>query len=250
MGARKVKYSRDAANRQPDIIEIIYQGSLRGALLLFLTFSPLKQSVEGYSYITTPNPVICYNTEDKMDKRGWIKKNFIPLLALLLVIAITVGIFYFYKSYPGRVDQLKGYGYLGAFLISLTFNATVILPAGNILILSVLGAVLPSATVVGLVGGTGAAIGEITGYMAGYSGRGLAKRSKMYNRVEGWMKRWGTLTIFIMSVVPFIFDLAGIAAGVLRFPFWKFFLLCWLGRTLLYVGVALAGAWGWEAVLH
>ena len=178
-----------------------------------------------------------------------LKKRFIPLLALLLVIAITAGIFYFYKQDPDIVERFKSYGYLGAFLISLTFNATLILPAGNILVLSVLGAVLPSAVVVGLVGGAGAAIGEITGYMAGYSGRGLAQRSKMYNRVEGWMRRWGTLTIFIMSVVPFIFDLAGIAAGVLRFPFWKFFLLCWLGRTLLYIGAALAGAWGWEAVL-
>jgi len=184
-----------------------------------------------------------------VEKGNWLKKNFIPLLALLLVIAITVGIFYFYKHYPGRVDQLKGYGYLGAFLISLTLNATVILPAGNILILSVLGAALPSAIVVGLAGGAGAAIGEITGYMAGYSGRGLAERSKMYSRVEGWMRRWGALTIFIMSVVPFVFDLAGIAAGVLRFPFWKFFLLCWLGRTILYIVVALLGAWGWEAVL-
>jgi len=184
-----------------------------------------------------------------MGKRDWLKKRVIPLIALLLVIAVTVGIFYFYRSSPDRIDQLKGYGYLGDFLISLTFNATLILPAGNILVLSVLGAVLPSAIVVGLVGGAGAAIGEITGYMAGYSGRGLAERSKMYNRVESWMKRWGTLTIFIMSVVPFIFDLAGIAAGVLRFPFWKFFLLCWLGRTILYIGAALAGAWGWELVL-
>ena len=184
-----------------------------------------------------------------MDRRDWLKKRFLPILALLLVIAITVGIFYFYKSYPGRVDQLKSYGYLGAFIISLTFNATLILPTGNILILSVLGAVLPSAIVVGLVGGAGAAIGEITGYMAGYSGRGLAQRSRMYQRVEGWMRRWGAPTILVMSVVPFVFDLAGIAAGVLRFSFWKFFLLCWLGRTILYIGVALAGAWGWEAVL-
>ena len=184
-----------------------------------------------------------------MDKKGWLKRNFIPLLTLLLVIAITVGIVYFYKYHPDIVGQLKKYGYLGVFLISLTFNATLLLPAGNILILSVVGAVLPSAIVVGLVGGAGAAIGEITGYMAGYSGRGLAERSGMYNRVESWMERWGTLTILIMSLTPFIFDLAGIAAGVLRFSFWKFFLLCWLGRTLLYVGAALAGAWGWEAVL-
>ena len=183
-----------------------------------------------------------------MDKKSWLKRNFIPLLILLLVIAITVGIFYFYKNHPDTVGQLKRYGYLGVFLISLTFNATLILPMGNILILSVLGAVLPSAIVVGLVGGAGATIGEITGYMAGYSGRGLAERSRMYNRVEGWMERWGTLTILIMSLVPFIFDLAGIAAGVLRFPFWKFFLLCLLGRTVFCMGVALAGAWGWGAI--
>ncbi len=191
---------------------------------------------------------MCYNTEDEMDKKDWLKRNFIPLLTLLLVIAITVGIVYFYKNHPGIVGQLRGYGYLGAFLISLIFNATLILPVGNILILSVLGAVLPSAIVVGLVGGAGAAIGEVTGYMAGYSGRGLAERSRMYNRVEGWMERWGTLTILVMSLVPFIFDLAGIAAGVLRFPFWKFFLLCLLGRTVFCIGVALAGAWGWGAI--
>jgi len=192
---------------------------------------------------------MCYNTCDKMDKRDWVKKIFIPLLALLLVIAITVSIFYFYRQNPNMNEKLEGYGYLGAFLISLTFNATLVLPTGNFLILSVLGAVLPSAILVGLVSGAGAAIGEITGYMAGYSGRGIAQRSKMYQRVEGWMRRWGALTILIMSVTPFIFDLAGIAAGVLRFPFWKFLLLCWLGRTILYIGVALAGAWGWEAVL-
>jgi len=192
---------------------------------------------------------MCYNASGKMNIRGWIKKNLFPLLALLLVIAITVGIFCFYRQNPDMVEKLRGYGYLGAFLISLTFNATLILPAGNILILSVLGAVLPSAIIVGVVGGAGAAIGELAGYMAGYSGRGLAQRSRMYNRVEGWMRKWGSPTIFVMSVVPFVFDLAGIAAGVLRFPLWKFFLLCWLGRTLLYVGAALAGAWGWEAVL-
>ena len=184
-----------------------------------------------------------------VEKRGQLKKKLIPLLTLLLVIAITIGIVYFYRHYPGRIDELKVYGYLGAFLISLTLNATVILPAGNVLVISALGAILPSATVVGLAGGAGAAIGEITGYMAGYSGRGIAERSKLYSRVEGWVRRWGAMTIFIFALLPFIFDLAAIAAGVLRFPFWKFLLVCWLGRTILYVVIALVGAGGWEPVL-
>jgi len=145
---------------------------------------------------------------------------------------------------------LKAYLYWAPFLISLTLNATVILPVGNILIISAFGAALPSAIVVGLAGGAGAAIGEITGYMVGYSGRGIVKSSQLYDRLMVWMRRWGVMTIFIFALVPFFFDLAGIAAGVLRFPLWKFILICWLGRTILYVGVALAGAWGWEAVLR
>lgn len=182
------------------------------------------------------------------EKRS-LKKRLIPLLTLLLVIAISACIFYFYRNYPDKINDLKAYGYLGAFTISLIFNATVILPAGNILILSALGAILPSAILVGLAGGIGAALGETTGYLAGYSGHGIVVKSRLYDRVEGWVRKWGTLTILILSLVPFVFDLAGIAAGVLRFPFWKFFLLCWLGRTLLYIGVALAGSWGWEAVM-
>ena len=205
---------------------------------------------------------MCYNSlEDKMsriishDKPGgvWrregVRKKIIPLFTLLLVIAIVVSVFYFYQSYPNKIEQLKNYGYLGAFLISLIFNATVILPAGNIVMLAILGATLPSATLVGLAGGAGAAIGEITGYIAGYSGQAIVRRQRTYARLESWVKKWGAITIFLVALVPFLFDLAGIAAGVLRLPLWKFLLACWLGRTILYIGVALAGAWGWEAVL-
>lgn len=184
-----------------------------------------------------------------MGKGHWFKKNLIPILTLLFVIVITVGIFFFYRNYPERVEALKGYGYLGAFLISLTLNATIVLPAGNFLIMAAFGAILPSAMLVGLAGGVGAAIGEITGYMAGYSGRGVVERLKLYNRMVEWLRRWGMLAIFFLSLIPFFFDLAGIAAGVLRYPLWKFLIACWLGRTVLYIAIAFAGAWGWEAVL-
>ncbi len=208
---------------------------------------------------TIPEHEMCYNAQrmsvtghDRQAevKRARLRNRIIPLLALLLVIAIMVGIYYFYRNYPDRVAQLKDYGYLGAFLISLILNATVILPAGNILVLAVLGATLPSATLVGLAGSTGAAIGELTGYMVGYSGQAIVQRREAYARVERWVKKWGVMTIFFLSVVPFFFDLAGIAAGIVRFPVWKFLIACWLGRTILYIVVALAGAQGWEAILR
>ncbi len=188
-----------------------------------------------------------------VEKGGGLWKKAIPVLTLLLAISITVALF----LYRDRVIELKDYVYLGAFLISLASNATVILPLHGPVILASLGAILYKSVgivgpvYVGLAGGAAAPIGEITGYMVGYSGRGIIERNKLYSRLVGWVKRWGAMAIFVFSLVPFFpFDLAGIAAGVLRFPLWKFFLVCWLGRTILYIGVALAGAWGWEAMLR
>ena len=170
---------------------------------------------------------------------GRIKKRLIPIVGLLFVVLITAGIFYFYREFPEKVDELRSYSYLGAFIISVTFNATLILPAGNMVILVALGANLPmpGPVIVGLVGGTGAAIGEMTGYIAGRSGRSLLARGSLYHRVETWVHRWGGLTIFVFSIVPLVFDLVGIAAGAMRYRFWKFLLFCWLGRMVLYVTV-------------
>jgi len=46
-----------------------------------------------------------------------------------------------------------------------------------------------------------------------------------------------------------LFDVAGIVAGALGYPLWKFLLIAWPGKSLKYVILVLAGAWGWETVL-
>jgi len=188
------------------------------------------------------------------NKKGWLKKRLIPLLTLILVLAISVALFFFGRN-PGLIAELKGYGYFGAFLISLIGNASILLPGIVLPILTGLGIFfyldvgLAGPVMVGLAGGVGAAIGELTGYMAGYSGRGLAEKSKLYFRLVGWVEKWGALAIFIFALVPLFFDLVGLAAGVLRFPLWKFVLVCWLGRTILYVVFIVLAALGWKVVL-
>ena len=120
----------------------------------------------------------------------------------------------------------------------------------SLLLLFALGAAF-NPILVGLVGAAGGAIGEISGYIAGRSGRGIARNNQWFFRAERWMRRWGTLTIFVFSLVPVLpIDTAGVAAGVLRFPIWKFLVVCFLGKTLLYAAMALFGAWGWEALLR
>jgi membrane protein DedA with SNARE-associated domain len=186
--------------------------------------------------------------------KGWLKKRLIPLLTLLLVVAISVALFFLGRN-PELIAQLEGYGYFGAFLISLIGNASIFLPAVVLPLLIGLGIIFYPASglfglvMVGLAGGAGAAIGEMVGYMAGYGGRGIVENSKLYWRLVGWVKRWGALAIFIFALFPLFFDLVGLAAGVLRFPLWKFVLFCWLGRTILYVALVVLAGLGWQVVL-
>ena len=193
--------------------------------------------------------------EYKGKDRKSLKRTLVPTLTIIFVIAVTVGLHLVYGRHQERLVELTNYAYWGAVLISVVGNATVILPGAVLVILANMGIVLYPVTgpfgpiMVGLAGGAGAAIGEMTGYMVGYSGRGVVEGSKLYLRLVEWVRRWGVLAIFILSLVPFFFDLVGIAAGALRFPLWKFVLLCWLGRTILYVVAVLLGAWGWETVL-
>ena len=195
--------------------------------------------------------------EDGGVKRSeWLNRKLVPVLTLVLVIAIAASIYIIYIRHPERLVELKEYVYGGVFLISLIGNAAFIIAAPVLPIFLAVGIVLYPVTgpagpiFVGLAGGVGAGIGEATGYMVGYSGRGIIQRVKIYNRLVEWLRRWGALAIFILSIVPFFYDLVGMAAGVLRFPLWKFMLFCWLGRTIIYVSIVLAGALGWDVVLR
>jgi membrane protein YqaA with SNARE-associated domain len=166
------------------------------------------------------------------------RTRFLRLLALLLVAAATVaGVLW-----RDRLGRFVAYGYPGIFLISLAANATVILPAPSLALVFALGGVL-NPILVGLVAGLGEALGELTGYLAGYSGQAVIENREIYDRLHGWMRQYGLATIFLLSVFPSpFFDLAGIAAGALRFPIGYFLLSCWLGKTLKTIGFALVGA--------
>jgi len=175
---------------------------------------------------------------------AWLRRKMIPLLGLVAALVIMGGIAYAYWRYPGMFRELRALGYLGVFLISLILNATIILPVSNMAMIIAMGATLPSPLFVGLAGGAGAAIGELTGYVAGRSGRRLLLRSRIYTRVEGWVKRWGWIAVFVFSAFPFAFDVVGIIAGALRMPLWRFSAACWAGRTISYVVVAYLAAMG------
>jgi len=179
--------------------------------------------------------------------KAWLKKRAIPILVVLLAIAITIVLF----LYRDKVVALGNYGYLGAFLVCLISNTSIILPVPGIVVLFALGATL-NPVLVALVGAAGGTIAEITGFMAGYGGRGMVQGGgRVYTLAEGWMKRWGGWVIFAFAAIPLpILDIAGVVAGVLGYPLWKFLLIVWPGKSIKYIMLVLAGVWGWEALLR
>ncbi len=132
-------------------------------------------------------------------------------------------------------------GYLGVFLISLLGNATVIFPVPSLAVVFAGGSVL-NPLLVGLVAGVGEPLGELTGYLAGYGGSAVIENRERFEQIKNWMERRGFITLFVLAAIPNpFFDLAGIAAGMLRFPVTKFLLACWMGKTtkaliLAYLG--------------
>ena len=69
---------------------------------------------------------------------------------------------------------IKSYGYLGVFLLPMLANATVFVPIPGVMVIFTMAAVL-NPILVAVVGGLGAATGELTGYLVGFSGQGLAE---------------------------------------------------------------------------
>jgi membrane protein YqaA with SNARE-associated domain len=100
---------------------------------------------------------------------------------------------------------------------------------------------------IGVIAGSAQALGELSGYIAGLSGKGLVTRSRFYPRVERWMRRHGTLFLFCMAVIPNpAFDVAGMAAGSTGYPVRKFLAVLFVAKSLRSIGIAYGCAAGIE----
>jgi len=160
------------------------------------------------------------------------------LLALVPVVIVTILIIVF----RDKVKHLEGWGLPGIFLLSIIANATVIIPVPGVLLTTTMATVFPPVGVA-LAAGTGAALGEITGYLAGYSGQIVIENRKYYQRIVEWMKKYGNWTIVFLAFIPNpAFDMAGIVAGALKMPITKFLMWCWIGKFLKMLVFALAGS--------
>lgn len=167
---------------------------------------------------------------------------------LALVIVVVLGISYAILRFSAQLDFLENYGYLGAFLASLITTTSIIFPIPGFVIIAAIAASTANWPLVALASALGNGIGECTSYIAGYGGSAIVnpQRYRLYQRAEGWMKRHGSLTVFIFALTPLPFDVAGIAAGALRFPLWKVILAVIAGRLPLTMAGCYLAHRGWS----
>jgi membrane protein YqaA with SNARE-associated domain len=171
----------------------------------------------------------------------------------LLLTAFAIGFFYF----SADIESLKSYGYAGLFLINLIGAASILLPSPAAASVVGAGALLedflgvPAFIWVGLVAGLGEAIGEFSGYAAGYGGRFIVEERPAYGRIRVWMEKRGFMTMFVMSTIPNpFFDVAGLAAGAVQMPLRSFFFAVLGGKVIKNTWLAAAGGVGAGVVAH
>ena len=168
-----------------------------------------------------------------------IGTNILRVLAIAAVIGISVYIY----SIRDRVEDFAAYGYPGIFLIAMMANATVFLPAPGVAVVFAMGSVF-NPLGVALAAGTGGAIGELSGYLAGFSGQAVVERSDIYDKINPWIEKYGGWTILVLSAIPNpFFDIAGVAAGMAKMPFRRFLFFCWIGQLIKMAMFAYAGAY-------
>lgn len=176
---------------------------------------------------------------NKINKHEKLVK-FAGLILIFLLSALII-------KFGDRLKDLETYGYAGIFAINLLGNATVIFPAPTF-ISAFIGGALFNPLLVGIAAGTGAAIGESTGYLVGLAGKSSLKNHGKYKRLRGWITTHGPLTIFFLALIPNpLFDLAGIVSGMVGLPFYQFLSFTILGKTLRFIAVSFLGAasYGW-----
>ncbi len=157
-------------------------------------------------------------------------------VAIAVIVTVVIALL------ANRIEELRALGYVGAFLIMLLGNATVILPVPGIVFVIAMGSTL-NPWLLGLAAGPGAALGELVGYLAGYGGVTPLEHTDLYRRFDRWMDRFGPLVIFVLAIIPNpFFDIAGLLAGASHMPWWQFLLAAGLGKIVQSTLLAWAGA--------
>ena len=176
---------------------------------------------------------------------GTYRRNKVTFLINLVGFAIVVGVVLAALLLRSRLDPSL-VGYTGVALSALLASGGLLIPVPALVIVCSASLFLVPL-LVGVVAGVAETAGELTGYYLGYNGRHLVTGRFFYHRVERWMRTRGWLLLFLLALVPNpIFDVVGIAAGLIRYPLWRFLGVVAAGKLLKFIALSYACAFSVE----
>ncbi|MEM4734765.1 MAG: VTT domain-containing protein [Candidatus Thorarchaeota archaeon] len=142
-------------------------------------------------------------------------------------------------------------GYYGSFVVSVVGNASIIVPIPYMGVPYMLGGLRDPVTsefvfdptLVGLVSGAGAMLGEMISYGIGRLGRRLVPPSQVldFSSFVSRHPRATPVLVFLLAATPLPDDAVMVPLGVSRYQWWKLVTPLLLGKTVLMLVVAWAG---------
>ncbi len=193
--------------------------------------------------------------EQEVRKQGSARAAYIlGIVGAILTIVIAFAVVYYGEWVR---EEMEGYGYFGAFLISILGGSTIIIPVPMLAVVFALGGVMKYTWLVGLSASLGEVVGALIIYATGYGGGQALYNSKhgkiqaIYDRLMSHMERRGSITLFFLASIinPFFYP-AALAAGAMRFGIRRYFLICFLGKTIKAMTVVYAGYWGLKGLFQ
>ncbi|MQG87775.1 MAG: hypothetical protein FI699_02745 [SAR202 cluster bacterium] len=179
----------------------------------------------------------------------WLAVNRSRIFRTLLFVFVVVFVSICAVLWYNDALVLENVGYGGVWVISFIAAGSIIFPLPGPAAVCVGAApdfgLNPLA--IGIISASAEALGEMTGYIAGVSGKSLIQRQRLFPRVQGLVQRRGGLILFIGSMVPNpFFDLIGIAAGSVSYPIKKFLIVVFFAKAIKSISIAYACFMGIE----
>lgn len=154
---------------------------------------------------------------------------------------------------------IDNFGYLGIFLCMVLEAVIIIIPSEAILATSGILASMGiftfwGAFITGLLGSTFCAV--IIYYIGYFGGRGFVRKYGKYffmkqddiDYSDSWFSKYGMMGALIGRNFPIVRTLISLPIGIMKLPFWKFFIYTFIGSipwtfVFVYLGYTLGDNW-------
>jgi membrane protein YqaA with SNARE-associated domain len=181
---------------------------------------------------------------EKLKQRKWLRMVLYLVILACVSLALAYLLEYLMTYFNISIERYASMAYLVIFGVTLASNASILAPVFIYLSIMIAATKFLNPVLIALVASVAGALGEITGYYAGYLGKKIIhlENTPGYERLVVWMERHGPWGIFLLSLQPVLpFDVAGLLAGASKLALWKFVLPCWAGKFPKYLLVCYLG---------